>query len=201
MTVCPCCGFRFEGDLCEGCQACGARAVGQPLPKPQHELPAYGRSLLLAITGALMVLVFIVETIIALAQRHPLSFGFWSWIKAGETAAWRLKWIAIPVSILVLWTTRRIYRSMLKTPARFCGLRYARTGLAASTSLPLMIAILIGVTVPERLRQRQMSIEAGASAEGYKIALAQHRTGLSAQAGTANSTWRSHSQRFCWCRN
>ncbi len=167
VTICPCCGFRFEGNLREGCEACGARSVGEALPRPEHELPLYGRSLLLAVIGSLMVLVFLTQTVVALLKRPPVSTSFWSWIAAAETAAWRLKWIAIPATIVVLWTSRKLYRSMLQTPSRFCGFAYARGGLAASTLIPLMIAVLIAVTVPERLRQRQLGIEAGIQALGY----------------------------------
>jgi hypothetical protein len=63
VTICPCCGFKFEGHLSNGCKGCGARSVGEPLPRPEFELPAYGRPLLLVITGALMVIGFLVETI------------------------------------------------------------------------------------------------------------------------------------------
>jgi len=169
LTICPCCGFKFEGNLIEGCKACSARAVGEPLPKPEHELPGYGRSLLVSITGVLMLLALLIETVIALAKRVPLSFGFWSWISAGETAAWRLKGIGFPVSLLVLWSSRKIYRSIMQAPTRFCGRRFARAGLTAATAVPLMIAVLIAVTVPERLRQRQLSIEAAAQVPGYTL--------------------------------
>lgn len=167
MTICPCCGFRFEGDLRKGCEGCGARAVGEPLPKPQHELPAYGRSLLLVVTGTLMVLGFLAETVVALEQHVPFSFGFWSWIAAGETAAWRLKWISIPVTFVVLWGGRRVYRSMMQAPSRFVGLKVARRGLVASACVSVLIATLIGVTVPARLRQRRISIQAGLNAQAY----------------------------------
>lgn len=173
MTICPCCGFRFEGDLRIGCQSCGARSVGAPLPKPERELPAYGRPLLLVIIGTLMVLGFLTETVIAFSQRIPLSFGFWSWVAAGETAAWRLKWVGLPVMFVVLLVGRRIYQSMLNTPERFIGLPWARRGLLACALVCLMIATLIGVTVPARLRQRQMSIQAEIYAQGYTIARAQ----------------------------
>ena len=173
MTICPCCGFKFEGQLSRGCEACGARAVGEPLPKPEHELPSYARSLLLVATATLMVLVFLVQTVIAVAQRAPLSFGFRSWLAAAEIASWRLKWVVLPVTIIVLWASRKVYRSMLQSPARFCGLRWARTGLMVSALVPLTMAILIGVTVPERLRHRQWGIESGSYAEGYTFARAQ----------------------------
>ena len=166
MTICPCCGFKFEGSLSQGCEACGARSVGEPLPKPEHELPSYGRSLLLSVIGALMVLSFLIETIVAFVQRAT-SFSFWSWAAAAETAAWRLKWIAIPITILVIWGTRRLYRSMLQSPADYCGLRYARAGFFASATVPMVIALLIGITVPERLSQRQVAAEAGSKAMAY----------------------------------
>ena len=180
VTICPCCGFKFVGILSEGCAECGARPVGEALPRPEHELPSYGRSLLLVVTGSLMVLVFLTQTIIALVQRGPsatpklaissvLSSDFWAWVAAGETAAWRLKCVAMPVTIVVLWGSRKIYRSMLKSPARFCGLRYAKGGLVASAMVPMLIAVLIGVTVPERLRQRQMGIQAASYAQGYRV--------------------------------
>ncbi|MBA3354874.1 MAG: hypothetical protein H0U18_02825 [Pyrinomonadaceae bacterium] len=184
MTICPCCGYKFEGTLSQGCASCGACAVGEALPKPERELPSYGRSLLLAATGSVMMLVFLTQTIMALVQRAPsvtsnlalfsvLPLDFWSWMAAGETAAWRLKWIAIPVTIVVLWGSLKIYRSMLKFPARFCGLVYAKTGLVASALVPVLIAVLIGVTVPERLRQRQDGLQAAANALAHRLARAQ----------------------------
>jgi hypothetical protein len=185
VTICPCCGFKFEGNLSDGCEACGVVPVGEALPRPEHELPSYARSLLLVVTGTLMVLVFLIQTIMAFIQRAPqsvspqvalasmFSFDFWSWMAAAQTAAWRLKWVVIPVTFLVFWFSRKLYRSMMKTPDRFCGLSYARGGMIASALVPLSIAILIGVTVPERLRQRQEGIQAASYAMGYTIARAQ----------------------------
>lgn len=173
MIICPCCGFRFEGDLREGCKGCGARSVGEPLPKPEHELPAYGRPLLLVIIATAMVLGFLAQTILALAKNVPFSFGFWDWIAAAETAAWRLKWISIPITFVVLWSGRRIYRTMMLTPERFVGHKAARRGLLTCAFVSLLILTLIGITVPARLRQRQMSIEAGNNAQLHTIARAQ----------------------------
>jgi hypothetical protein len=179
VTICPCCGFKFEGTLSEGCASCGACSVGEALPKPERELPSYGRSLLLVVTGSLMVLVFLIQTIIALVKLAPsatptlalssvLPLDFWTWVTAGETAAWRLKWIALPATIIVLWGSLKIYRSMLKSPARFCGVGYAKTGLIASALVPVLIGVLIGVTVPERLRLRQEGFQAAVYALGYR---------------------------------
>jgi type II secretory pathway pseudopilin PulG len=167
LTICPCCGFKFHGALSSGCRQCGARAVGEPLPRPAHELPSYGRSLVLAVSGSLVVLVFVVQTIIAFFQSASDSFGFWTWVAAGETAAWRLKWVSIPVLVAILVFGRKLYHSVRLQPEKFCGLKYARRGLLASSIVVLLIALLIGVTVPARLRHRQLAKEAAIRAQIY----------------------------------
>lgn len=176
MTICPCCGFKsansLSGVYSDACRSCGAHSVGEPLPRPEHELPAYGRSLLLAVTGAFAVLVFLSQTIAALVQdssraaTSPLAlssmipFDFWSWLAAAETASWRLKWAVIPLALLVVFGSRKVYRSIKQSPASFCGLGYARKGYFASALVPLLVLILIGITVPARLRHRQWGVEA-----------------------------------------
>ena len=169
MTICPCCGFKFHGALTSGCRQCGARAVGEPLPRPAHELPSYGRALLLAVSGSLVALVFVTQTIIAFFQRASDSYGFWNWVAAGETAAWRLKWISIPILIATFWLGRKLYRSILLQPERFCGVKYARRGLIGSASVVMLIALLIGVTVPARLEHRKLAKEAAIRAQGYAL--------------------------------
>ena len=171
MTTCPCCGFKFHGALSSGCKQCGARAVGEPLPKPARELPSYGRALVLAVSGSLVVLVFVTQTLVAFFQRSE-GWGFWNWVAAGETAAWRLKWVSIPLLFTILWIGRKLYRSILAQPKRFCGLKYARRGLLASSVVTLLIALLIGITVPARMHQRRLSKEAGIRAQGFAIELA-----------------------------
>ena len=168
--------------LSDGCQSCGARPVGEPLPRPEHELPSIGRSLVLAVMGTLMVLIFVTQTVSAVfqisARNVPSTLAlssivppldFWTWMAAAETAAWRLKWVIIPLTILVLYCGRKLYRSIQQSPARFCGIRYARRGYLASAAVPLLVLILIGITVPARLRHRQWSIEAGINASIYRI--------------------------------
>ncbi len=172
MTTCPCCGFKFHGVLTSGCKQCGARAVGEPLPRPAHELPSYGRAFILTVSGSLVALVFVVQTISAFVQNYAGSFGFWSWVAAGETAAWRLKWIGIPILFVVLWFGRKLYRSILAQPERFCGIKYARRGLVASATVAMLIALLIGITVPARLEHRRLAKEAGFLAQGSRIELA-----------------------------
>lgn len=167
MTICPCCGFKFHGALSSGCKQCGARAVGEPLPRPAYELPSYGRALALSLSGSLIVLVFLVQTVMSMVQRGTGWFEFWSWAAAAETAAWRLKWISIPVMFVTLWFGTKLYRSIRQQPAKFCGLTFARSGLIASATVALLIALLIGITVPARLRQRELAKEAQIRADWH----------------------------------
>ncbi len=187
MTVCPCCGFKFEGDLqVDGCASCGARAVGPALSRPVRELPSYGRALLVGVMGGVMLITFLVSTIIALFERAPVSFRFWSIMGAAETAAWRLKWIAIPATMIALWAGSLICRSIRRNPKRFIWSRVAHSGLWAVITVAVLIATLIGITVPERLHQIELRQEAAIYAQGYTIqrALLDYR----ARYGTLPST-------------
>jgi hypothetical protein len=114
-----------------------------------------------------VVLVFLIQTIVAMAQRGSGWTEFWAWVAAAETAAWRLKWVSLPVMFVVLWFGGKIYRSIRLQPERFCGLKHARTGLVASATVAFLIALLIGVTVPARLRQRELAKEAAIRAHYY----------------------------------
>jgi hypothetical protein len=105
----------------------------------------------LAVSGSLVVIVFVTQTVIAFFQHSAKGFGFWNWVAAGETAAWRLKWVSIPVLFAILWFGRKLYRSILLQPEKFCGIKHARRGLIASSVVALSIALLIGITVPARM--------------------------------------------------
>ncbi len=172
MINCPSCGSNFEGDLRLGCPSCGARSVGPPLAKPEHELPSYGRAVIVSANGVAMLGVFLTSVIMALIEFKGFPPSFLSIVKAGEVASWRLKWVALPVAILVLWGGLRLIRTIKANPKAFIGLHAARLGFSASVLVTLMIATLIGVTVPQRLRQRQEGIDAGIYAQGYALQLA-----------------------------
>jgi hypothetical protein len=113
-----------------------------------------------------------------MVQRGTGWFEFWSWIGAAETAAWRIKWVSIPVLMVTLWLGRKIYRSIRLQPEKFCGVKYARHGLLASTTVAFLIALLIGITVPARLRQREMAKEATIRAywHTFEAALLEYHT-------------------------
>lgn len=113
-----------------------------------------------------MVLVFLVQTTLAYVQRSE-SLGFWPIVAAAETAAWQLKWISIPVFLVAVVLGTKLYSSIRLQPEKFCGLHQARAGLVASLTVTLLIALLIGVTVPERLRHRQLARESTIRAEWY----------------------------------
>ena len=170
MTVCPCCGSKFEGDMeRDGCASCGARAVGPALSRPVRELPSYGRALFAGVMGGVMLVTFLISTLIALFERGASSFGFWSVMAAAETAAWRLKWVAIPATVFALWTGVLVCRSIRRNPHRFLWARVARGGLWSAITVAVLIITLIAITVPERLRQMELRQEASIYAQGYTI--------------------------------
>jgi hypothetical protein len=174
LIICPACGSSVEGDLRQGCAHCGARAVGPPLARPEHELPSYGRASIALAGGVVMSVGFLSSTIAALVEKNGLSLRFWTvrgWavVAAGETAAWRLKWLALPVAIAVLWSGGRLVRSIKQNPVKFIGLRVARIGFANAAVVTILLATLIGITVPARLRQRRYAIEAAVYARGYTL--------------------------------
>ncbi|HEX8180258.1 MAG TPA: hypothetical protein VF525_12000 [Pyrinomonadaceae bacterium] len=154
------------------CSACGARAVGPPLARPEQELPAYGRALAVGAVGGLLAVSFLVGTLVALIERHPFSLAFWNVVASAETAAWRLKLLALPLSLLALWPSLRVVLTLRREPVRFAGLRLARAGFALSALVALASALLIGVTVPERLRHRALAAQAAQNAVTYEISSA-----------------------------
>jgi type II secretory pathway pseudopilin PulG len=106
-----------------------------------------------------------------------LAFDFWSIVAAAETAAWRLKWVALPVAPPALWSALRVCASLRRERERFNGLRFAHSGLAVSGLVVLMFATCIGVTIPERMRQQQRSLEAAQEArlDTFNRALLEYR--------------------------
>lgn len=177
LIVCPCCGCKFEGDLRVGCAHCGAQAVGEPLARPEHILPSYGRALFVCTVGALMLLAFLISISGVLLERPPLSLDSWSIVAAAEIAAWRLKWLALPLVPFAVWSCLRLCATLRREPARFNGSRFAHGGLAACALVALAFATCIGVTIPRRLDQRQRAFEAGQEVrlDTFKRAMLEYR--------------------------
>ena len=139
------------------------------MAKAEHELPSYGRAVIALASGTVMSAGFLGALIVALIENKGVWLQFWTIVTAGEVAAWRVKWTALPVAIAVLWSGAWIIRSIRKCPAALAGLRAARAGFVAAALVTAMIATLIGITIPERLRQRQYAIEAAQYARGYTL--------------------------------
>jgi len=169
LIICPACGSSVEGQLCLGCPACGARAVGPPLAKPEHELVSFGPALLSVLGGGLMLAGFLASTTVAWIVSKGTVLNLWTIVAAGQTAAWQLKWVSVPVAIAVIWSGSRSLRTIRKSPADFGGLRLARSGFSAAIVATLLVATLIGVTVPERLRRREWAKQAAVNALGYTM--------------------------------
>lgn len=177
MTICPCCGEKFEGELSDGCASCGARPVGPPLARPERELPGYGHALAVSAAGFVLLVVSFVALAAALLQRETFAPGARDLLRAAETAAWGLKWTALPASLLLSLACRRLYASMRREPARFVGHGHARRGLALTFAVALALTTFIAITVPERLRVRELARRAANNALLYEtdIALGRYR--------------------------
>ena len=178
MIICPSCGSNVDGDLCLGCAFCGARAIGPPLANAEHQLRSYGRAAIVSANGAVLFAGFLSLVIATLVQFRGFPLRLSSLVSllnlstvlsAGEIAAWRLKWVALPIAIVAIWSSARLVRSIKNSPDRFIGLRPARAGLTAAIIATLMVATLIGVTIPERLRRHQWAVDAGYYAQAYTI--------------------------------
>lgn len=169
MIICPSCGSCVQDDLCLGCATCGARAIGPPLARAEHELPSFGRAAMAFAGGVAMFGTFLGLLIATFIEKRPGAISFWTLMTAGEIVAWRVKWVAVPIAIAVIWSGARIVRSIKQNPQRFIGLRGARIGLTAACLVTLLVTGLIGVTIPDRLRQRQDSIYAAQHAHGYTL--------------------------------
>jgi len=128
-------------------------------------------------SGSAMLVTFLGFLVAALIENRSTWFKFWTVVTAGEVAAWRVKWVALPVAALVIWGGIQIIRSIKRSPTRYIGLSAARAGFVAAVATTVLMAALIGITVPERLRQRQMAHNAAvfSQAHTYSRALLAYR--------------------------
>ena len=172
MIICPACGSSVEGQLSNGCPSCGARAVGPPLARPEHQLVSYTAAGSTALVGGLMATGFTAFTVVAWITKMGALPRFWAIVSAGETAAWQLKWVALPMAAAGLWVGSKSLNAIKTTPKRFGGLRLARVGYSAAIVTTLLIGTLIGTTVPERLRHHQWGLEAAENVRAYTLSRA-----------------------------
>jgi hypothetical protein len=151
--------------------------VGPPLARPEFELPSYGHAFAVCAAGLLMLAAFAAATLGALLGFEEFSADAKTLLRAAETAAWRLKWTALPAGFLLTGLCAWLRARMRREPARFVGHRHARAGLALTGAVALLLAALVGVTVPERLRMRELAWRAADNAVLYEtdLALARYR--------------------------
>lgn len=169
LIICPCCGAQTAGDLLsQPCDSCGALAVGPPLARPERELPAYGLTLAVGAGGASLALLFALSILVALFGRKTFSLGVWDVLAAAETAAWRLKWLALPLSLLAVYFGERVVRRVNRDPLRYAGARLAHAGFALSALVAFASFALVGVTVPERMRLSREAAVAADNVETYE---------------------------------
>jgi hypothetical protein len=120
-----------------------------------------------------MAVVFLTTTIIAVLENSVIKLDFWSLAGAAETASWRLKFVAVPVSIFSIWVGTFLYRSISRGKGRFAGIGLARTGLALSVLVTVLFITTIAITIPARLQQQEDGQKAGVNARFYALKYAQ----------------------------
>ncbi len=178
MNICPCCGEGLEGESRgEACASCGARRVGPPLAAPERLLPAYGHALAVCAAGLVLLASLLGATASSLWQFEEFALDARTLLRAAETAAWRLKWTALPAGFVLTGLCGWLCARMRRAPARFVGHAPARVGLLTTAAVALSLATLVGVTVPERLRMRELGRRAAENALLYEtdLALARYR--------------------------
>jgi hypothetical protein len=140
-------------------------------------LPSYGHALALCAVGLLLLTALVSALVAALLQREEFALDPKALLRAAEMAAWRLKWSALPAALALSSFGAWLYARMRRAPARFVGHAWARAGLALTFAVTLLLATLVGVTIPERLRMRELGRRAAENALLYEtdLALARYR--------------------------
>jgi hypothetical protein len=146
--------------------------VGPPLAKPEHQLLSYGPAVATVVVGGLMLAGFLASTVVAWITARGAVLAVGAIISAGEVAAWQLKWVSIPIAVAGVWGGSRSLRTIRNARRTFGGFRLARAGYAMAVIAVLLIATLIAVTVPERLRRHEWAVQAAKNAHGYTLSRA-----------------------------
>lgn len=187
LCVCPCCGAEFAGDLRRGCTACGARSVGLPLAPPAIRLPRLGRAVAACVAGTAVALWLLTSTLVELFSGARDNFGFWRVVAAAETAAWKSKWTLLPTAVIsaVVGVRYVLNARAAAGEVPFGGRRFARAGVTASAVVALSMLTLIGVTMPERRRQREAAHAAHVRSLEYAVqaAFMRYQTGHASLPG------------------
>lgn len=151
--------------------------MGPPLARPERELPGYGHALAICAAGVLLLCVLAGSTAGALLRFEEFALDAKTLLRAAETAAWGLKWTALPAAMVLSALCGWLYARMRREPTRFVGHGPARAGLVLTFAVALALPALVGVTIPERLRMRELARRSAENAVLYQtdLALARYR--------------------------
>ena len=138
-------------------------------------LPGYGHSLAVCASGLLLLTAFVAGVVADLVRRETFAPGAADLLRAAEAAAWALKWTALPLGLVLSLACARLYARMRREPSRFVGHRHARAGLAVTLAVFASLVTLVAVTVPERLRRRELARQAAGNALLYETDIALDR--------------------------
>jgi hypothetical protein len=135
-------------------------------------LPSYGHALAVCAAGFVLLAAAVGATAGSLLQFEEFAFDAKTLLRAAETAAWRLKWTALPAGLVLTGLCAWLCGRMRREPSRFVGHRHARLGLVTTAAVAFALAALIGMTVPERLHIRELGKRAAENAVLYETDLA-----------------------------
>ncbi|MEJ7712571.1 MAG: hypothetical protein WKF84_22665 [Pyrinomonadaceae bacterium] len=121
-------------------------------------LPSFVAAAITAGLGGLSLMALTGGTVTTILEERSLfAASFWDWISAAETAAWRLKFILMPLALGATWASWRAYFRILRRPAEFTGKGMSVAGFASSCAALTLLVTLIGVTIPVRLEKQEIA--------------------------------------------
>ncbi|MGH9799668.1 MAG: hypothetical protein ACRD82_04825, partial [Blastocatellia bacterium] len=169
--ICPCCG-EIRGIAAMGCDACGARQIGEPMVQPDVLLPKLGISFAALGCAILIVLTFLFVWILSNDMKVGRVLMVWALGDATELTRELLKnnsslatyrifsydaykvasmlaFGLVPFSLFGIWLSRRAMHRAKTAPVQFGGYSLARFSSAASVALMVIFASTLAVSVPE----------------------------------------------------
>lgn len=196
--LCPCCGHeRAIENL--GCDNCGARRVGDPLPRPDVMKPGLGPAFAASGCAAIIILAFAATWLLSNDLKVVRVLMVWAigdgteltreWLRLDPDLplyrifsydAYRLAFFLsfglIPLSLIGMRLARRALQLAQQDAARFGGLRLARVSMVLSTFLFLSFSAAAISSIPRTIERGRAERIATTKAALYHLhnALAQY---------------------------
>lgn len=194
--ICPCCGEPHPASPI-ACDNCGARQVGEPLPKPERMLPALGLPMAAFFCFALIVLSYLVYWILGndmkvgrslLVQIFGESFEFTRnlvnidsklpvyrvFAFDARQAAYILSYGLIPISFIGLRAAFKALKLNKIDPSKFGGARLAKSSLVLCSITAVIFSSVLLSEIPKMLARGKAKREAATMAKMYEL----HQQGL-----------------------